>query len=179
MKLLQWGEPERPWRLKCPSHVLWLDALATVFPDARFVMTHRDIAEVIPSVAAVMSALSAPLTEHPDPAFLGRYNTAVWDIALRRLLAFRDAGNDHRFFDISFTEMRRDPMATIRRLYDWLGEDLNDEGARRMTQWWSENSQDRHGAQHHRAEDYGIDAAELRERFAFYNERFDVGASKS
>jgi hypothetical protein len=22
MKLLQWGEPERPWRLKCPSHVL-------------------------------------------------------------------------------------------------------------------------------------------------------------
>ena len=23
------GEPQRPWRLKCPSHVLWLDALNT------------------------------------------------------------------------------------------------------------------------------------------------------
>ncbi len=35
LKLLQWGEPTpRPWRLKCPSHLLWLDALDTVFPDA-------------------------------------------------------------------------------------------------------------------------------------------------
>src|ERR1700743_1948342 len=31
-QLLQRGEPERPWRLKCPSHVLWLDAL---FPAPR------------------------------------------------------------------------------------------------------------------------------------------------
>ena len=52
MKLLQWGEPERPWRLKCPSHVLWLDALDTAFPDARFVMTHRDPTDVILSVTA-------------------------------------------------------------------------------------------------------------------------------
>lgn len=35
MKLLQWGEPTRPWRLKCPSHVLWLDAVDTAFPDAK------------------------------------------------------------------------------------------------------------------------------------------------
>ena len=39
LKLLQWGEPPRPWRLKSPAHVLSLDALDRVFPDARFVMT--------------------------------------------------------------------------------------------------------------------------------------------
>ncbi len=33
MKLLQWGgEPRRPWRLKCPSHVLWLEQLDATFP---------------------------------------------------------------------------------------------------------------------------------------------------
>ena len=26
LKLLQWGSRPRPWRLKCPSHLLWLDA---------------------------------------------------------------------------------------------------------------------------------------------------------
>ena len=47
MKLLCWGQPTRPWRLKSPSHVLWLDDLNGVFPDARFVMTHRDPTDVI------------------------------------------------------------------------------------------------------------------------------------
>src|SRR6516162_5665087 len=53
LQLLQWGEPTRPWRLKCPSHLLWLDALDSVFPDARFVMTHRDPTDVMVSVADV------------------------------------------------------------------------------------------------------------------------------
>src|SRR5262249_37141010 len=38
LKLLQWGEPVRPWRLKSPAHVLSLDYLDRVFPDAKFVM---------------------------------------------------------------------------------------------------------------------------------------------
>src|SRR5262249_39146213 len=27
LRLLQWGMPERPWRLKCPNHLLFLDHL--------------------------------------------------------------------------------------------------------------------------------------------------------
>jgi hypothetical protein len=51
LKLLQWGTPVRPWRLKSPTHLLFLDYLDRAFPDARFVMTHRDPAEAIVSVA--------------------------------------------------------------------------------------------------------------------------------
>src|SRR5262245_21776391 len=47
LQLLQWGAPSNPWRLKCPSHLLWLDHLDGAFPDARFVMTHRDPADVL------------------------------------------------------------------------------------------------------------------------------------
>jgi hypothetical protein len=47
LQLLQWGSPAKPWRLKCPTHLLFLDHLDRVFPDARFVMTHRDPADVI------------------------------------------------------------------------------------------------------------------------------------
>src|SRR3546814_14459655 len=53
LKLLQWGEPARPWRLKAPTHMLYLDALDKVFPDAKFVMTHRDPTDVMLSVATV------------------------------------------------------------------------------------------------------------------------------
>lgn len=176
LQLLQWRCPPTSWWLKTPSHMHAIEELDRIYPDARFVMTHRDITKVIPSVAAVMSALSAPLTESPDPVYLGRHNADVWEMALQRLIAFRDAGNEHRFFDISFRDMQTDPMATIGRLYDWLGEDLSAEGERRMATWWDENSKDRQGASSHRAEDFGIDLGELRERFRFYTDRFEVDA---
>ena len=66
MKLLSWGEPPRPWRLKSPSHVLWLDALNEVFPDARFVMTHRDPTDVILSVADLYADIVGGFTDHLD-----------------------------------------------------------------------------------------------------------------
>jgi hypothetical protein len=176
LQLLQWRCPPTSWWLKTPSHMHAIADLNLVYPDARFIMTHRDITKVIPSVAAVMSALSASLTETPDPTYLGRHNADVWDTALRRLIAFRDAGNEHRFFDISFADVQIDPMATIRRLYAWLGEDLSPHAEGRMVTWWNANSKDRHGSHRHRAEEFGVDVDELRERFRFYTDRFGVTA---
>ncbi len=69
LKLLQWGEPvRRPWRLKCPSHLLWLDDLDAVFPDARFVMTHRDPTDVMVSVADVYHEVGKAVQRRSRPA---------------------------------------------------------------------------------------------------------------
>jgi len=67
LQLLQWRCPPRKWWLKTPSHMLAIEALDRVYPDARFVMTHRDVAAVLPSVAALMATLSGALTHQPDP----------------------------------------------------------------------------------------------------------------
>ena len=42
LKLLQWRCPPYRWWLKSPAHMLSIDALDAVYPDARFVMTHRE-----------------------------------------------------------------------------------------------------------------------------------------
>jgi hypothetical protein len=174
LKLLQWRCPPKRWWLKTPSHMHAIEALDRVYPDARFVMTHRDVTTVIPSVAAVISTLSGMLTEHPDPAYLGRHNADVWETALHRLIAFRDGGADDRFFDIAFGEMQAGPLDVVRRLYRWLGSDLDAEAERRMTDWWEHNAKQRHGSHHYQPADYGIDTGDLRERFGFYTQRFDV-----
>jgi hypothetical protein len=174
LKLLQWRCPPTRWWLKTPSHMYAIDALDRVYPDARFVMTHRDIASVIPSVSAVMFTLSKTLTTEPNPLYWGRHNTQVWDTALHRTMAFRDAGGDDRFFDIGFVQMQTDPIGALRGLYAWLGEDLTPVAEARMAEWWDANSRERQGARSHRPEDYGLDADALRERFRFYTERFDI-----
>jgi hypothetical protein len=174
LKLLQWRCPPRTWWLKTPSHMLSIQALDSVYPDARFVMTHRDVAAVLPSVAAVMATLSRSLTDRPDALYLGKHNAVTWHTALQRLVAFRDCGNDDRFFDIQFVEMQSDPLGAMRRLFGWLREHLDPNVEERMRQWWDDNARDRHGTHRYRPEAYGLDTDTVREQFRFYTDRFEV-----
>jgi hypothetical protein len=43
-----------------------------------------------------------------------------------------------------------------------------------MQEWWAESSKNRTGPGRYRAEDFGLDLAEITKEFAFYNERFEV-----
>ena len=171
LKLLQWGEPARPWRLKCPSHLLWLDALAGVFPDARFVMTHRDPTDVMVSVADVYAEVGKQFSDDVDPRYLGRLNVEQWSIGMDRVLAFRDVHGDDRFFDIDFRAMQRDPIGEVRQLYDWLGEPVSDEFADGMARWWHDNNDDRAENVHPDPSEFGLDLDEVRARFAEYTTR--------
>jgi hypothetical protein len=172
LKLLQWGEPaRRPWRLKCPSHLLWLDALDSVFPDARFVMTHRDPTDVMVSVADVYLEVGQQFSNDLDRPYIGRLNVEQWEKGMARLLEFRDAGRDHRFFDIDFRAMQSDPLGEIGRLYDWLGEPVTPAFEAGMRRWWADNAEHREQNVHPEPEEFGLDLDEVRTRFAGYTAR--------
>jgi hypothetical protein len=177
LKLLQWRCPPHRWWLKTPAHMLSIDALNTVYPDARFVMTHRDVAKVLPSVCALYSSLISILTEHLDPIALGTHSREVWSTALARLIDFRDGGGESRegrFHDLSFEAVQRDPIREVAKLYEALGDELSDEARRRMQLWWAESSRDRSGPAGHPSEIFGLDARSVAQQFAFYNERFGI-----
>ena len=131
LKLLQWGQPTRPWRLKTPMHMLYLPYLDAVFPDARFVVTHRDPTDVMLSVCDVYADICGTFTDDLDRKFIGELNVKQWSLATDRALAFRQAGNDDRFYDIDFRAMQADPIGEVRGLYEWLGEPVSDEFASR------------------------------------------------
>jgi hypothetical protein len=172
LKLLAWGEPVRPWRLKSPAHVLSLDYLDRVFPDARFVMTHRDPTDVILSVADVYADIVGGFTDHLDRRYLGELNVHQWSIGMDRAVKFRDGGAEHRFFDIDFRAMQADPIGEVRRLYDWLGEPVTDEFETRMHAWWAENAGKREPHTHADPEAFGLDLDAIRPLFAHYVERW-------
>jgi hypothetical protein len=177
LKLLQWHCPPTRWRLKSPTHMLFIEALAEVFPDARFWMTHRDVGRVLPSVCDVYLELSQAYSDHVDKHDLGRQNAAWTELGLRRLIAFRDAGREHCFFDVHFEAFQQDPLPILEQLYTFLGEELTDATRARMQAWREAVPRDRHGL--HRCEpgDFGIDLSALRERFRFYSQRFGLPAA--
>jgi Sulfotransferase family len=168
MKLLSWGEPPRPWRLKSPSHVLWLDALNEVFPDARFVMTHRDPTDVILSVADLYADIVGGFTDHLDRRYLGQLNVEHWSVGMQRALRFRDGEADKRFYDIDFRAMQADPIYQVRGLYAWLDEPVGDEFESRMRTWWAEAAAEREPSSHADPVAFGIDLDKVRPLFADY-----------
>jgi hypothetical protein len=173
LKLLQWRTPEKVWRLKSPTHTLFLDAYEKVFPDARFVHTHRDVSKVLPSVCDLYFTMLQAGNPGIDPLYVGELNMHHWGTALDRILAFRkDPARDARFFDIGFTPFQADPISEIRGLYDWLGDELTPDSVDRMLAWRADNPADKYGKHEYDAAQFGITDEALATRFGAYRERF-------
>ena len=72
LKMLQWKTAEKVWRLKSPTHTLFLDDYTKVFPEARFVQTHRDVSKVLPSVCDLYFTLLEGGNPDIDPRLCRR-----------------------------------------------------------------------------------------------------------
>ena len=169
LKLLQWGRPRLPWRLKAPTHLLYLEHLSKAFPDARFVMTDRDPADVMLSVIDVYADIMSKFSDSLDMDYVANLNIDVWSEGMRRTLDFRSADErNQRFFDIHFKAMQEDPLGEVRGLYHWLGEDVCDEFSQGMTQWWQDNAAKHEPGPRRSAEDYGVNLDKVRPLFADY-----------
>jgi Sulfotransferase family len=173
LKLLQWKTGQKVWRLKSPTHTMFLEAYESVFPDARFVQTHRDISKVIGSVCDLYFAMLQMGNPDIDPLYVGELNMAQWGIALDRMLAFRqDPERDAKFFDIGFTRFQADPLNEISGLYDWLGDELTEDTTGQMLAWRADNPKDKYGKHTYDAGQFGVTDASLAERFGAYRARF-------
>jgi hypothetical protein len=157
---------------------MFVGALDKVFPDARYCMTHRDVANVIPSVADLYFEMQKPNSDEIDKKWLGAINEEFGLLGMQRMIAFRDAGNEHRFFDIHFAPFQKDPYPTLGRLYAFLGEEFTPEAEARMRAWRDDTPRDKHGRHEYNGADYGLYTADLREKFRFYTDRFDVPLGK-
>lgn len=172
LQLLQWRCPPNRWFLRTPAHAAFLPAIDAVYPDGRFVMTHRDIAKVIPSNMTLVLSLSQAFTDKRDLTAMARHMVDFWEAALQRLVAFRDAGNEHRFHDIQFADFQSQPIEEIRRLYDWLDEPFSELAEARMRTWWAAQAEERQSTGKVDFTQLGISLDELEGRFAFYSDRF-------
>lgn len=179
LKLLQWKCPPKRWRLKNPSYSQCIDALDKVFPDARYCMTHRPVEEVIPSMADLYLEMASVNTASVDPLWLGEVAVNNCENGMRRMLSFREKGNENRFFDIQFRTLQADPILVIEQLYAYLGENLTEDAKARMQSWREETPRDKHGRHEYRAADFGLNRDALRERFTFYSDKMVAGVGRN
>lgn len=166
---------EKRWLLKNPGHVAEMDCLLQVLPDACVIQTHRDPVKAIPSICSLLH-MSRRMFEG-DAAradVLGMRETEYWARAMEKTARVR-AERPDQFFDVDHRQFHREPMRVVRSIYDRFGLRLSAEAVRRMERWIAESPTSKHGEHRYDIADYGVTAAQVRERFAEYIERHSLG----
>lgn len=178
LQAMQFGVPARGWTLKCPDHTFSMDAILRVYPDAQFVIVHRDPLHVFASVAHLTEVLRRPFVQSTDPQEIGAQVTARWIEGASRLVAFdqrRDVADADKI-QIHYDNLVSDPLAAIRRIYAQFGYALSPEAEAAMGQFLTAKPRGGYGKNRYVMGRFGINPERLRPDFAAYIEHFGVKA---
>jgi hypothetical protein len=170
--------PER-WLFKAPHHKFHLEALASAYPEVRFVMTHRDPGKVVPSYASIVSSILPKAAGARDLEALGREISVHLREGMERAIEERARIGEDRFLDVHHRDLIADPKGTIRRIYDWLGLELTPAVAQTIFEWQERNRVGAQGSHRYTAEQYGLTTDQIRSDYDFYIRRFDVAVEGS
>ncbi len=108
LQVLQYGREPKRWTLKYPAHLNDLDVIRKVFPDAKFVWTHRDPSTVMGSVCSLMETSWSLYQRRPDlePDRAGRARAAGRVDRARTCFADQALQRVHRGRALSPAELR-------------------------------------------------------------------------
>ncbi len=163
------------WVIKCPQHMEQLPALYRTFPDATFVITHRDPVGSIRS-AMTMALYAARMlrtrvdAEEPKAYWIDRYERL-----LRACVRDRDVLPAAQTIDVYFHQWIKDPDSILREIYRLADLPLSDAALVQLHAYRAAHDSGHRGKIAYNLErDFKITADAIRSRFAFYFDRFPV-----
>jgi hypothetical protein len=157
------------WSLKMPSHSLHIEWLVKVFPDARLVWTHRDPYRALGSLFSMKSNNWKRSCGTPALEWLREHYPRQLSEHVNRPLRHRE-----RIYDLHYADVMRDPIAEMRELYAWTGDEYTPEAEAAMRAWLVANPQDSFGRHEYVLDQFGLSVRDLEPYFADYLAAVDV-----
>jgi Sulfotransferase family len=173
LQLLQADAPG-VWNLKMPSHALWLDTIKQVYPDARFVWTHRDPLTAMGSFCSIISLAHMAFLGRVDTEWLGENCSFQAKQHVDRMMDYRARNGADSMTNVHYAELLTDPIATLRALYVALGDEFTPEAEAAMQGWLDDNPQGKFGKHEYNLDRFGLSVAGLQPIFADYLASYDV-----
>ena len=174
LQVLQSGGVRGRWTLKSPHHATALDALTSVYPDARLVIIHRDPAVLCASVCSLIHTFTGTFSDADHRAYIARHWTDMLETSITRVGAFRAEHPDHRILDIQYDELVRRPLETVVGIHKHWGEPLAADARAAIVSYLGANPRERFGTHRYDLADFGLDPGEVRRRFASYVDTYGI-----
>jgi hypothetical protein len=174
MQALQWLRGGSRWILKSPQHLEQFPALLATFPDATFVVTHRDPVSVTTSMVTMLAYSARLGHDVVDLEWIGDYWSDRLERMLRACVEFRDILPPSQSIDVRFDEFMKNDVEMVRRIYDLADQPLTDDAETAMTAFMAEHPRGRHGGILYDLTQFGFDRDQLTSSFQFYMDRFGI-----
>lgn len=171
LQLLQAAHPGKRLTLKAPSHAPHVADYEAAVPEAMFVQTHRDPVELAGSMVSLAITMMQTVAPRVDVQRVGRWS-------FRMLTDWVAANLEQRerlkrpIVDVRYDDFVKDPVGTVRRVYEHHGLPFTDEVERAIRAGAAERPQNAHGKHVWDLGEMGLSEGEIREVFAAYASRF-------
>jgi Sulfotransferase family len=175
LQLLQWRSTPRRWVMKWPCHLVALPEVLDVYPDASFVITHRDPVQALASNCSLTALLRRFTAVEIDLHEIGVQMREMIHTYLGRLVEFDERfGDSGRIAHVDYRSVVDDPETVMTGVFAQLGLELTPTVRDSIGAWRRDNPPGKRGTHDYDLGDYGLDAGEVAEEYAFYIDRFDV-----
>ena len=168
LQLIGLNDADRRWVLKNPSHLIGAEAILTVFPDALFVVTHRDPVTCVASSCS----LAEISTRGQSGVFVGEtIGRTQLDMLAREQAAFAAARATipaDQIVDVDYTDLTGDPVGVVRGIYERFALPWDGAVAEAVDAEHTASRQGPRAPRHSYAlSDYGLDEAQVRDTLAY------------
>jgi hypothetical protein len=175
LQLLQWRMPQPRWALKYPNHIIAMDNILEVYPDARFVMTHRDPVQTLASISKMSFTLRG--TRYDSPVDAHRVGQQMLDFVQRhidRIMAFCQSPAVKCVTHVDYYRAVDNPSLVMQEVHSALGIDSPPAIRNAVAEWHQNNPKNARGANTYKLEQYGLNTDAVAEQFSDYMRHFDI-----
>jgi hypothetical protein len=174
LQLLMWQQPGTHWVLKSPDHLICLDRLTGLFPDAKFIQLHRDPKKVIPSACSLICHFQSLFRRRVDPKEVGRQVIEIFAGGARRNVMLRQAMVPGSVFDLPYLELVKAPVESVERFYAHARMEMPLAMKGDLHDWKKQNDQKSRSPHKYSLEQFGLTAKEVNSAFEEYVQYFNV-----
>jgi hypothetical protein len=173
LQLLQADAPG-VWNLKMPSHSLFITTLLKTYPDARLIWTHRDPLTATGSFCSLLTLGHQGCRGNIDVEWLGK--NCPWQAVQHadRIMDAREKLGQDRIIDVHYADLMRQPIETMRKLYESLGDEFTPAAEAGMRAWLADNPQDKFGRHEYKLARFGLTEQGVRQMFERYLSKYEV-----
>ena len=165
------------WMLKSNQHSEQLGPLLAAYPDATVVMIHRDPVATIQSLLTMRGLAFKMSRKVPDIDAHVEYWVDRIERMLRSYIRDRQLVPPSQLVEVMFADIVRDDVGTAASVLERASLPATSECLADIEAYMAAHPRGKNGRVVYDLEgDFGVSADELRERFAFYTDEFDIAS---
>jgi hypothetical protein len=162
------------WLLKFPCHLWNLEALLSVYPDARIIQTHRGLVDTIGSQCSLSARIASKFQRNLDLHDVGPFWLDYSRAGLDRGFDARARFPGAQIYDVRLPELKARPFEVVRGVYERFDLPFDDRLAAMIRERIAEEPTAQFGEHDYDIADYGLTESSIENAFGDYRSHFEI-----